>query len=223
MSGVPEPVQLSVESPEVVVGAVHATGCRVQFASEGLEGAIGELSRQLEGSGGDEEVRTAVRAMLRWGRYKPTGRGKPASEYLRKAAAEGSFPRVCGLVDLHNLISARFGLPISLVDVERAGTRRFAVRRGESGESYVFNPAGQRIDLEDLLLVACRPDDRPCANPVKDSQETKVHGATTEVLAVLYAPSPLRSHLETATAALADTLGQFEAASGLRHWTVTPA
>jgi hypothetical protein len=29
----------------------------------------------------DEEVRAAVRDLLRHGGYKPTGRGKPASEY----------------------------------------------------------------------------------------------------------------------------------------------
>ncbi|MBL8945926.1 MAG: hypothetical protein JNK45_22370, partial [Myxococcales bacterium] len=41
-------------------------------------GAPPELSRL----GSDEAVRTAVRKLLRHGGYKPSGRGKPASEYL---------------------------------------------------------------------------------------------------------------------------------------------
>ncbi len=34
----------------------------------------------------EEETRRAVRDLLRHGGYKPTGRGKPASEYLVRAA-----------------------------------------------------------------------------------------------------------------------------------------
>ena len=37
----------------------------------------------------DDAVRAAVRELLRSGGFKPTGRSKPASEYLLKAAAEG--------------------------------------------------------------------------------------------------------------------------------------
>ena len=36
-----------------------------------------------------EEVRVATRDLLRHGGYKPTGRGKPASEYLVRAVGEG--------------------------------------------------------------------------------------------------------------------------------------
>ena len=36
-----------------------------------------------------EETRQAIRDLLRHGGYKPTGRGKPASEYLVKAVDAG--------------------------------------------------------------------------------------------------------------------------------------
>ena len=39
----------------------------------------------------EESLRSAVRDMLRHGGYKPTGRGKPASEYLVRAANEDRF------------------------------------------------------------------------------------------------------------------------------------
>ena len=42
--------------------------------------------------------RASVRDMLRFGAYKPTGRGKPASEYLLNAAAEGHFPFISAAV-----------------------------------------------------------------------------------------------------------------------------
>jgi DNA/RNA-binding domain of Phe-tRNA-synthetase-like protein len=55
----------------------------------------------------------------------------------------------------------------------------------------VFNPAGQVIDLEDLLLVCRRTEEgfTPCGNPVKDAMATKICTKTRNVVAVLYAPA----------------------------------
>ncbi len=52
----------------------------------------------------EEKRRAACRDILRNGGYKPTGRGKPASEYLLGAAKESVFPRVSAPVDVNNLI-----------------------------------------------------------------------------------------------------------------------
>jgi DNA/RNA-binding domain of Phe-tRNA-synthetase-like protein len=137
----------------------------------------------------DEDRRSKVRQILRHGKYKPTGRGKPASEYLGRAAREGQFPRINGLVDALNLVSLTSALPISLLDLEGAQSTTFRLRRGRAGESYVFNLAGQTIELEDLLLVAALPQDRPLANPVKDSMQSKIKDHTKNALAVIYAPA----------------------------------
>ncbi|MEN6369113.1 MAG: phenylalanine--tRNA ligase beta subunit-related protein [Thermotogota bacterium] len=136
-----------------------------------------------------QPVRDEVRAMLRFGRYKPSGRGKPASEFLLRAALEGEFPLVNGPVDVNNAVSLESGLPASIFDADLSG-RRLRLRRGAPGESYVFNSSGQAIDLEDLLVVCRRVGDawQPCGNPVKDSMATKIHAGTANVIAVLYAP-----------------------------------
>jgi len=137
-------------------------------------------------------VQQEVRAMLRHGKYKPSGRGKPASEFLLHAALRGEFPLVNGPVDANNAISLASGLPGSIFDADLTGPRLF-LRYGRSGEAYVFNPSGQAIDLEDLLVV-CRAgaDGRePCGNPVKDSMATRVHADTRSVIGILYAPRSL--------------------------------
>ncbi len=77
-----------------------------------LAGAAGSMGPHLEASTtaarelGDAyiplEVRRRVRDMLRHGHYKPTGRGKPASEFLLQAALSGSFPHVRCPVDVNN-------------------------------------------------------------------------------------------------------------------------
>src|ERR1700750_2661504 len=68
----------------------------------------------------DDAVREAVRALLRQGGFKPTGRSKPASEYLLKAVREGLLAPINLAVDACNIVSYHSGLPISVVDLDRA-------------------------------------------------------------------------------------------------------
>src|SRR5271155_1948310 len=53
----------------------------------------------------DDAVRAAVRDLLRHGGYKPTGRGKPSSEYLIRAVAEGALGAINAAVDACNAVS----------------------------------------------------------------------------------------------------------------------
>lgn len=136
--------------------------------------------------------RQACRDMLRHGRYKPTGRGKPANEYLLRAAAEGTFPRINGLVDANNLVSLSHMVPISLWDLDLADGDRITFRHGRAGESYVFNSGGQVLDLVDLVcgcvLGDGAPDGEPIVNPIKDCLKTKTTPDTTRVAAAIYCP-----------------------------------
>ncbi len=131
----------------------------------------------------DEEVRLAVREMLRhWG-HKPAGRGKPSSEYLVRAAGEGELGSINAAVDACNVVSLHAAFPIALVDVERARPP-FRVARGTEEERYVFNAAGQEMELRGLICLYDALG--PCANPVKDAQRTKTHPGTTETLTVIW-------------------------------------
>ena len=135
------------------------------------------------------ERKAAVRNMLRYGSYKPAGRSKPASEYLLSAAAADEFPLVNGPVDVNNAVSLQWGYPASVFDATLSGWD-LLLRRGTPGERYVFNSSGQAIELEDLLCVCRKVDGAwvPCGNPVKDSMATKTSAATTQVVAVIFAP-----------------------------------
>src|SRR5690349_6711452 len=68
----------------------------------------------------NDAIRAAVRDLLRHGGYKPTGRGKPASEYLLRAVSEGALGSINPAVDACNVASLHSGLPISVVDLDRA-------------------------------------------------------------------------------------------------------
>lgn len=152
-----------------------------------------------------DEVRLAVRDLLRHRGYKPTGRGKPASEYLTKAAESGYLQPINPAVDACNAVSLHSGLPISVVDLGRTQDGLF-IDVPPDGTSYVFNATGQEIRLDGLLCLF--DGEGPCANPVRDSQRTKTQDGTTHTLSIVWAPDTLRDRLEAATGWYQQLLGE---------------
>ncbi len=156
----------------------------------------------------DDRVRSAVRALLRHGGYKPTGRGKPSAEYLARAAAEGQLAPIHGVVDACNAISLASGLCLSAVDSERL-VPPLAIEIAPAGASYVFNAAGQEIRLDGLLCLC--DSEGPTANAVKDAQRTKIGEATRDVLVVIWGTRELPEHGPAARDALAALLTRWGA------------
>lgn len=142
-----------------------------------------------------DEVRKAVRDLLRQGGYRPTGRGKPAAEYLVRAAEEGKLAPINLAVDACNAVSLHSGFPISVVDLDRLVQ---PLRVGLAGpeSSYVFNASGQEIRLDGLLCLFDALG--PCANAVKDSQRTKTDGATTRTLSIVWGTGELAEQTDAA-------------------------
>lgn len=145
----------------------------------------------------DEAVRGAVRDLLRHGGYKPTGRGKPASEYLVKAVGDGRLGSINLAVDACNVSSLHGGLPISVVDLDRAAPP-FRIDLAPAGTRYVFNASGQEIDVSGLVCLF--DAEGPCANAVKDSQRTKTHDGTRATLSVVWGTTALPGRSAAATA-----------------------
>jgi DNA/RNA-binding domain of Phe-tRNA-synthetase-like protein len=136
----------------------------------------------------DDAVRAAVRDVLRADGYKPTGRGKPASEYLLRAAAEPGLTSINLAVDACNAVSLHSGLPISVVDLERA-TPPCSIAVSQAGSEYVFNAAGQIIDVAGLPCLFDASG--PCANAVKDAQRTKTSDKTRVTLSIIWGAKAL--------------------------------
>lgn len=140
----------------------------------------------------DESTRERIRALLRHGGYRPTGRGKPSSEYLVRAVGEGALGSINLAVDACNAVSLASGLPISVVDLARAAGP-FRIGLAPAGASYVFNASGQTIDVGGLLCLF--DAEGPCANAVKDAQRTKTTSATTRTFSVVWAAVGLEERL----------------------------
>jgi DNA/RNA-binding domain of Phe-tRNA-synthetase-like protein len=153
----------------------------------------------------DDAVRHAVRQLLREGGFKPTGRSKPASEYLLKAAAESRLGSINLAVDVCNVVSLHSGLPISVIDLDLA---KQPLRAGVAAAdaNYVFNASGQTIDLGGLLCLF--DAEGPCGNAVKDAQRTKTSATTRRTLTVLWGTSELPGRTAAAEAWYRELLQQ---------------
>ncbi len=153
----------------------------------------------------DDQLRGAIRDLLRHGGYKPTGRGKPASEYLVRAAREGALRSINLAVDVCNAVSLHSGLPISLIDFDRAEPP-LRIAHGGRDEKYVFNASGQVIDVTGLVCLFDRLG--PCANAVKDSERTKTTATTRRTLTVIWSSTALMAETDAALGFYHDLLAR---------------
>jgi len=141
----------------------------------------------------DENTKSRVRDVLRHGGYKPTGRGKPASEYLIKAVDQGKLSSINQAVDILNVVSLHSGFPISVVDANLMPSPLLIDIAG-TGTEYVFNASGQTIKLDGLVCLF--DSTGPCANGVKDSQRTKTSKSTVKTISIVWGAQSLRNQVE---------------------------
>lgn len=137
-----------------------------------------------------EPARVAVRKLLKYGGFSPTGRNRPAQELLvRDLQERGEFHHINNVVDVNNLASLETLTPMSIFDLDKTGDE-LDVRLGEDGESYVFNASGHVLDVK-RLVVCARRDGEPIGSPVKDSAATKVFEGASRYAGVMYVPAGL--------------------------------
>jgi DNA/RNA-binding domain of Phe-tRNA-synthetase-like protein len=204
-------VRFELAHPSLRLGLVYAGSVQNAPSSTGLlaELEAAEQRARTDASSYPEHVRTQVRDVLRVGGYKPTGRGKPASELLLAMAQREGLPRIGNLVEINNLSSLESALPISILDAELLGEDR-RVRFGRAGESYVFNQAGHAMDLQGLPLI-CRGDE-PVGNAVRDSMLCKVRASTTRVLVVIWSARSLITETSATSERVASLLHNYASA-----------
>jgi DNA/RNA-binding domain of Phe-tRNA-synthetase-like protein len=208
-------VRFELAHPTLRLGLVHAGSVRYAPASDALNAELqaAEARVRAEAAAFPEQVRATMRDVLRVGGYKPTGRGKPASELLLAMAQQEGLPRIGNLVEINNLASLESAFPISIFDADLLGPDPL-VRFGREGESYVFNQAGHAIQLFGLPVV-CRASGEPVGNAVRDSMLTKVRASTQRVLVVVWGARSLIAELSAVTERVASLLHTHAGASAV--------
>jgi DNA/RNA-binding domain of Phe-tRNA-synthetase-like protein len=199
--------------PLLEIGVVEAGPVRVGPASplllEEIEALCAQLTAAHAGRAPSEIAGLApARRLYRAFGIDPTST-RPSSEALLRRVLQGKpFPSVNSAVEVCNLCSTSFLLPIGLYDADKI-EGDVTLRQGAAGESY----PGIR---KDLVNVAGRPvladAQGPFGNPTSDSLRTCVSTGTTSLLMVIFAPADyattsLQAHIAFARAAIERHLG----------------
>lgn len=134
-----------------------------------------------------DNLQKGIRSLLKAYGFHPSGRNRPASEYLFKDLQQrGSFNPINNAVDINNHLSLLSNLPISILDLDKSG-RKLCLRVGLENETYLFNREGQALSLKNLLVAASSEHPHTAfGSPVKDSQATKVFESTRNLIGIIY-------------------------------------
>ncbi len=171
----------------LIAGIITASGIKIAESDDNLKSEIKQLVKEKQKEENiDRELLTSVRKMLKNGGYKPSGRNKPASEYLLRTVSEDNFPFINNVVDINNYFSILWELPISTLDLNQTGDN-IVIKVGLQGEKYIFNKSGQELDLKGLITV-CNSKEEPLGTPVKDSMLGKTTENTSDIVVVIYVP-----------------------------------
>ena len=195
------------------VGIVEAEGVTVVHHDLALWAEISTISEHLRAAHSGREPAQIeglqpARALYRRIGVDPT-KLRPSSEALLRRVLRGDgLPSVNSLVDINNLCSLEFLLPIGLHDLDNA-VGPITLRRGGPGEGYEAIGKGW-YSVEGRLAAA---DERgACGSPTSDSRRTMITLDTTRCLMIIYAPADcdlarLREHTEVAARRIAGFAG----------------
>lgn len=184
----------SLQASSLRVGLVEALDIRVKPSSDAYRQQIrADIAPMLApGFIYPDSKQKGIRSLLKITGFHPSGRSRPASEFLFKDINNrGCFNFINNVVDINNHLSLVSHLPISVFDLDKSGYQ-MSLRVGFDDESYVFNREGQTLSLKKLLVAArANADHAAFGSPVKDSQATKVFEETTNIAAIIYTSSSL--------------------------------
>ncbi len=188
----PGPIPLSIE-PElesrVNLALVRAEPVEVAEASPPLDGEMADLAaRLLDRHRGRTPAEIPglqpARDLYRAFGIDPT-RTRPSSvALLRRVLLGKPLPRILNAVDVCNLCSLRFLLPLGLYDAAKI-RGPVVLRRGRPGESF------RGIRKDDVHLdgrPALADDEGAFGNPTSDSLRTSVTTSTRSLWMVIFAP-----------------------------------
>jgi DNA/RNA-binding domain of Phe-tRNA-synthetase-like protein len=196
--------------PTVVGGVIHATGVANGPTPPALAEAFGAEAVAVRERLGDTPL-SELPTLAAWRRVfhrfgvDPTQYRSAAEALLRRLVKQGELPAIGVLVDLANLVSIRYALPVAVFDqrgVSGGTIVRFArgdERWADLGSSATEHPEpGEVIFTDEADVVSAR---RWCW---RQSAASAAREDTTEVLVTV------EGHHETAAADVARALGDLE-------------
>jgi DNA/RNA-binding domain of Phe-tRNA-synthetase-like protein len=154
--------------PTVVGGVIHATGVTNGPTPGSLDEAFAAEQAAVRARIGDTPL-SEIPALAAWRRVfrgfgvDPTQYRSAAEALLRRLTKQGELPSIGTLVDLANLVSIRFALPVAVFDLGSiTGGLTVGIARGDErwadlGASTTERPEpGEVIFVDDADVVVAR-------------------------------------------------------------------
>lgn len=154
--------------PDVRGGVIHATGLVNGPSPRALVDVYEREQAEVRDTIADSPL-SEIPSLAAWRRVfsafgvKPTQYRSAAESLLRRLTKKGDIPSINALVDIANLVSIRYGLPVAVLDqsqVSGGTTVRFAdgfERFTDLGSDVVSHPeTGEVIFVDEEGLVSAR-------------------------------------------------------------------
>ena len=179
--------------PSIVGGVLLATNLHNGPTPEALRNAYGEeqratLARLSETPLSQVPSLAAWRTAFRGFGVDPTQYRSAAEALLRRLTKKGDIPSIHTLVDIGNLVSIRYALPVALFDT-RALSGPLTVRFADGTERYMTLGEAQTEHPEPGEVVFC--DERGVVHArrwcFRQSEQSAVREDTTEALVTVEA------------------------------------
>ncbi len=174
--------------PNVVGGVIHADGVRNRPAPAELSAAFHAEQASVRERIGEtplSELPTlaAWRGVFRGFGVNPTKYRSAAEALLRRLTKEGELPSVNALVDLANLVSIRYALPVAVFD-QRDVSGGTTVRLAHGGEAWADLGSSQTAHPEPGEVIFSDDDERVSARRWcwRQSKASAAREDTAEIL-----------------------------------------
>jgi DNA/RNA-binding domain of Phe-tRNA-synthetase-like protein len=213
--------------PSVVGGAIHATGLANGASSSELTEAFAAEQAAVLARIGSTPL-SELPSLAAWRRVfrafgvDPTGYRSAAEALLRRLTKQGSIPSINRLVDIGNLVSIRYALPVAVFDL-RTLTGGITVRFATGDERFTDLGSGDRETPEPGEVIFTDDADLVCARRWcwRQSAESASGPQTTDILVTVEGHHDgARDDVTAATADLEALLGAHTRPAAMRSGMV---
>jgi DNA/RNA-binding domain of Phe-tRNA-synthetase-like protein len=216
--------------PAVIGGVLHAEGVRSGPSPAALAEAFATEQVAVLERLGDTPL-SEVASLAAWRRafrafgVDPTAYRSAAEALLRRLTKQGSIPSINTLVDIGNLVSIRYALPVAVFDLASI-TDGLTVRLATGGESFTDLGSGETEHPELGEVIFIDPAGHVAARRWcwRQSAESASSPSTTSILVTVEGHhDDARRDVEAALADIDALLRAFARATDTRHGIVDAA
>jgi DNA/RNA-binding domain of Phe-tRNA-synthetase-like protein len=180
---------IKAKIPGLKIGLLFASGFEVRIKSDYVSEQFEDLEKFVKAKFNNsrpsaDKVVSAVRRMYRRIGWEPT-QYRPSSEAMvRRFLKDKGLYKINNAVDLGNVSSTRFHMPMGLYDVDNiSGSILLDV--GRPGEAYQ-GISKSLIHAEGKLVL--RDEQGVFGNPTADSLRTSIQNKSSNILALFFTP-----------------------------------